>query len=90
MASPVAWEHHYGAFLPVFALALPLLARDRPLGARTAPVLAFSYLAIGSAFLRPEWLFAHRVTGVLGSHLFFGGLALFALLWIQRRRGTAL
>lgn len=85
IASPVAWEHHYGAFLPVLAASVPDLARVRPLGRATAPVLAFSYVAMASIFLRPELLFANRAIGVVGSHLFFGGLALYLSLVALRR-----
>jgi alpha-1,2-mannosyltransferase len=91
IASPVAWEHHYGALLPVFAVTLPELALARPLGRATAPLLAFSYLAAASVFLRPEIFFANRISGLLGSHLFFGGVALYVLLVALRagrRRGA--
>jgi alpha-1,2-mannosyltransferase len=86
MASPVAWEHHYGAFLPVLAATVPDLARFRPLGRATAPLLAFAYVAIASVFLRPELLFANRAIGLLGSHLFYGALTLFALLFALRAK----
>ena len=89
MASPVAWEHHYGAFLPVLAVATPELAQSRPLGRATAPLLAFAYVAIANVFLRPEILFANRALGVLGSHLFFGALAFFALLIALRAKHRA-
>lgn len=85
IASPVAWEHHYGAFLPVLAVTLPDLALVRPFGRATAPILAGSYVAMASAFLRPEILFANRAVGLLGSHLFFGGLALYIALVALRR-----
>jgi alpha-1,2-mannosyltransferase len=95
IASPVAWEHHYGALLPVFAFTLPELALARPLGRATAPLLAFSYLAAASVFLRPEILFANRTRGLLGSHLFFGGASLYALLvalrsWQRRAESSRL
>lgn len=80
IASPVAWEHHYGVFLPVFAVVLIDMARLRPLGRATAPLLGFAYVAIASVFLRPEIVFANKLYGLLGSHLFFGGIAFFILL----------
>jgi hypothetical protein len=90
IASPVAWEHHYGAFLPILAASVPDLARVRPLGRATAPVLAFSYVAMASIFLRPELLFANRAIGLLGSHVFFGGLALyFSLVALRRTEAQA-
>jgi len=82
MGSPVAWEHHYGTFLAIFALALPGLAAQRPLGRFTAPLLALSYFTIANALLRPQLIFANRWSGLLGSHLFFGSLVLFCLIYL--------
>jgi alpha-1,2-mannosyltransferase len=87
LASPVAWEHHYGAFLPLFAAVLPELIRARPLGRWTAPLFAASYLAMAGAVAYPPSLFANPWTGLLASHLFFGALILFVLL-LQRRRAA--
>lgn len=85
MAAPVVWEHHYGVLLPVFAAATPPLLmgtfRQRP--AKLALLLAF--VATGSAVLRPELFFANRWTGLLGSHLFFGGLVLLAVMVLARQ-----
>lgn len=84
--SPVAWEHHYGTFLAIFALALPGLIAYRPLGRLTAPLFALSYLAMANALLRPELLFSNRWLGLVGSHLFIGSLILFALTYLLARR----
>jgi hypothetical protein len=84
IASPVAWEHHYGTFLPIFAVAFPGLMYFRPLGRATAPLLAFSYLAMAGVMLRPDLIFQNRWMGLAGSHLFFGGLVLFGLLLALR------
>ena len=84
IASPVAWEHHYGTFLPIFAVAFPGLMYFRPLGRATAPLFAFSYLAMAGVMLRPDLIFQNRWIGLAGSHLFFGGLVLFGLLLALR------
>jgi alpha-1,2-mannosyltransferase len=84
IGAPVAWEHHYGSFLAIFALALPGLARLRPLDRYTGPLLLASYLAIANVMLAPELYFWNRWVGLLGSHLFFGSLGLFALLCTLR------
>ncbi|MBN1652303.1 MAG: DUF2029 domain-containing protein [Deltaproteobacteria bacterium] len=84
MGAPVAWEHHYGSFLAIFALALPGLARFGPLGRCTGPLFLASYLAVANVILAPELWFWNRWVGLLGSHLFIGGLGLFALLWTLR------
>ena len=88
LASPIAWEHHYGAFLPLFALAMPACLNPR-LPARTLGViLGISFLAMGLEVLDPEAYFVSRWWGVTASHLFFGALALFGILLYLRQRST--
>jgi len=84
IASPVAWEHHYGVFLPIFAVAMPGLLYYRPLGRATAPLFTLSYVAIAEVMLRSDLIFRNRWLGLAGSHLFFGGLVLFGLLLALR------
>ncbi len=85
MASPVAWNHHYGAFLPLFALAVPLLLRDRPLGQATAVLTAVSYILMAVVVVKPEFFFQDRWLGLVGSHVFFGALLFYILLLKLRR-----
>jgi len=84
MASPIAWNHHYGMLLPIFAAVLPGLLYGRPLGRLTVPLLAFSYFATANLLVLPEVIFRNRWVGVAGSHLFFGSLILFGLLLALR------
>jgi alpha-1,2-mannosyltransferase len=86
-ASPIAWEHHYGTFLPILAIALPGLLRALPLGRATALPLALSFVAMANAMLRPDLIFVNRWWGLAGSHLFFGGLITFGLLLALRAGG---
>ena len=44
MASPVAWEHHYGILLPIYAMLLPQIFAFRVWSALTLPLLSLSYL----------------------------------------------
>ena len=90
LASPVAWEHHYGVAVPVFAVCLGGLIRHRPLGQATRVLSAASFLLMASAFLRPEIIFTNRWTGMAGSHLFFGALVLFVLLMALKARPSTL
>jgi hypothetical protein len=85
MASPVAWEHHYGTFLPIFAVMLPVLMRERPAGAWTGPLLLVSYVAMANVVRLPERMFWNPWRGLAGSHLFFGALILLALCIAVRR-----
>jgi hypothetical protein len=84
IASPVAWEHHYGVLLPVFAMATPALIQRRPLGAATGPLYALSFVAAANVFVLPGRFFVHPALGLLASHVFFAGALLFALLLALR------
>jgi hypothetical protein len=84
MASPVAWEHHYGILLPVLAVAAPLLMAHMPLGHLTGPLLLTAFLGGANIVLRPELLFVNRWLGLAASHLFASGLILVGLLVATR------
>lgn len=86
MASPVVWVHHYGILLPLCAASLPILLSTLPLGRWTGPLLAVAWMAVSNIFLQPSLIFANRWTGVLGSHVFFGGTILLAVLLGARFR----
>ena len=77
MASPIAWEHHYGSFFAVFCATAAPLVTGVPWGRRTLPLLLLSYLLMANVVTTVEPLFGNRWTGLLGSHLFFGALILF-------------
>jgi hypothetical protein len=50
VASPVAWEHHYGILAPIYAAVAPAMLARRVLGAITAPWLAVSYVLTSNYF----------------------------------------
>jgi hypothetical protein len=84
LASPIAWMHQYGAFLPVLALLAAHLARKQnPDGAAVA-LLALSFLAMGQVALEWGWYFQNPWRGLLGSHVLFAGLTLLGLLLAHR------
>ena len=80
IASPIAWEHHYGVLLPVFAVALIATFRYRPFGRYSWIILVSSYLAVSSIVIAPWLFFRNAVFGIAASHIFFGGLMLFIVL----------
>ncbi|WP_286372803.1 glycosyltransferase family 87 protein [Variovorax saccharolyticus] len=91
IASPIAWEHHYGLLLATFAVLLPAVVHERPWGAWALPLtwVAFiltsqSFVALTNALADTRWNFAQ-------SYLFFGALIVLALLyrvsWIEWRAG---
>jgi alpha-1,2-mannosyltransferase len=85
IASPIAWEHHYGAFFPIFALAVPTLIR----GQMRPWTLLISYLLMSCELLRPTLLFVGGWRSIPGAHIFLGALLLFGTLLVCRARGSA-
>jgi hypothetical protein len=86
LATPLAWEHHFGVLLPILALLLAASLEWRTWGAATWPLLALCAW-IASNY----WDVLGRLSGTvwnpLQSLLFFAALALLALL-IGARRGV--
>ena len=83
-ASPIAWEHHYGMLLPVFALLLPAVLAHAG-GRRPVWLLALAYVLCSQS-----WRSADRLVGtpfsVLQAYLYFGALLLMGLLvWARSR-----
>jgi len=83
MASPIAWHHHYGAMLPMFALALPATLSARGLGAGSLVVLAVSYVLSSTLFDVTNRL-ADTPFNVLQSYIFFGAVVLLVHLYRLR------
>jgi len=79
MASPIAWEHHYGILFPIFAVLLASV-----IGSRTRLILlAVSYMVI-SNFFPVANLLANTVFNVAQSYLLFAALVVLALLHTAR------
>jgi hypothetical protein len=79
IASPIAWEHHYGILLPIFAL---LLAASIGNGLRLL-LLAVSYVLISNLFFTAN-LLAATALNFAQSYLFFAALIVLALLHAAR------
>ena len=86
VASPIAWEHHYGIVLPLLAATAGPMLRSRPFGHYTAPAFAAVFLLIGQ-FYQPLQRLAATRFNVGQSYVLFGGLLLMAL-WF--RLGSAI
>lgn len=84
MASPIAWDHHYGVFFPMFALIGPEIMRARPAGRFTPWLLLLGYAFVAHAVREPSILHANRLVGVLGTNHLWGGMVLFVLTWRTR------
>lgn len=80
MASPIAWEHHYGVVAPLLALAAACVwkeptARRRRLGL----LLAVAWL-LTATYLQPAIRLAQTPWNFLQSYLYFGAIAALAVL----------
>ena len=75
IASPIAWEHHFAVFLPVYVVAYAALAQS--LGKLI--LLAASYLLVAT-YIAAAQLLAPTFLNVLQSYMLFGSLILLALL----------
>ena len=82
MAPPVAWTHHYGIMLPIFALALPATLASR-LGASGLALLAGSYVLSSNYFQFTNHL-AGTSLNFVQSYLFFGAVLLLICLYRLR------
>jgi hypothetical protein len=82
MASPIAWEHHYGVLVPIIILLFALLDRFRP---AERVLLGLSFIAIAAEH---SWTnhFADGWHSILQSYLFFGALCIMVLLYRVARR----
>jgi hypothetical protein len=84
MTAPIAWDHHYGVMLPMYAVAVPHLLTRRPLGVLTIPALVASYL-LSSNFLQFTTRFDGTGFAILESYLLGGALILLLLLYSDLR-----
>jgi alpha-1,2-mannosyltransferase len=84
VASPIAWEHHYGVLLPIYAVAAPALVRWPVLGRATLPALAVSYALASNYFGHVAVLAAGGAFNFVQSYLLFAALLLLLLLYRLR------
>ena len=76
MASPIAWEHHYGVALPIFVAAHRICAGGSK---RTRVALAVAYVLVANCFWVTKALAASRLN-VLESYLLVGAIVLLVVL----------
>ena len=82
--SPIAWEHHFGVLLPVFAATVPVLLA-RPASWRTGLLLALAFVLTGQFFF-PAQRLAATWLNVAQSYVLAGALVLLVLLTKRLRR----
>ena len=85
IASPVAWEHHYGVLLPIFAVMLPAALRLRPFGRWTLLVFWIGFILTSQSFVTLTNLWAETRLNFVQAYIFFGGLLVLAMLYRMSR-----
>ncbi len=80
IASPIAWEHHYGILLPIYAVIVPLLLSERVFGKWTIAYLISAFF-LSSQRLDVTNYFADTRLNVLQSYLFFAGIMMLLALY---------
>jgi alpha-1,2-mannosyltransferase len=81
VASPIAWDHHYGVLLPIFAVLFPVALRRQPFGAATPALLWLAFLLSSESFIGVTNLLAGTAWNVLQSYQFFGAVLVLGLLY---------
>jgi hypothetical protein len=85
MASPIAWEHHYGILFPIFVcLWLILWFGKSRLMSKWVKTAFFALYLIAANFIPVASLLATTYFNVLQSYLFFAAFGAFILLWIEK------
>jgi hypothetical protein len=80
MSSPIAWEHHYGILLPIFALITPICVSQKVAGKYTSAYLLIAFF-VTSQRLNFANLLADTYLNFLQSYLFFGAVMVLWLLY---------
>jgi hypothetical protein len=91
MASPIAWSHHYGILMPMFAVLLPAMVRRPVFGAASMAYLAVAYVLSSNLFYITR-SFADSSFTIVQSYLFFGAVMVLVALYFVRHaaaRGDA-
>ena len=86
LASPIAWEHHYGGMLPLSGVALVMLCATAQHRA-VLPMLIASWV-LSTNFLPAVNYLSDTPLNVLQSYLFFAALILLGvLIYLRRQNG---
>ena len=89
MASPVAWEHHYGILLPIYAMLLPQIFAFRVWDALTLPLLGLSYLLASNYWYVAKKFASLPLLNIAQSYLFLGTLIVLFSLYRLRHHSPA-
>jgi alpha-1,2-mannosyltransferase len=85
MASPVAWEHHYGILLPIYAFLLPSLVKKPIFNKMTFPLLGLTYIVSSNHFSFLNRFANIPILNILQSSLFISSLIVLIYLYKLRK-----
>jgi alpha-1,2-mannosyltransferase len=80
LTAPIAWEHHYGILLPIYAAVTPFVIAHGPLGRWTAAAMAASYIVAANYFQFTN-RFADTWLNPLQSYLLGAAILLWGLMY---------
>jgi alpha-1,2-mannosyltransferase len=80
MTSPVAWTHHYGVLLPIFAAMAPAVVLRAPFGRWTRPLIFACYVCASQSLALTNRL-AGTAFGVFQSYLLIASLVILGMLY---------
>ncbi len=83
IASPIAWQHHYGVLMPMYAVLLPAMLRWHVFGAATLTLLAASYVMTSNVFYAATYA-PEGPLSIVESYLFAGALVALVSLYALR------
>jgi hypothetical protein len=89
IASPVAWEHHYGVLMPMYAMLLPAMLRWPVFGPWSLPVLGASYVLSSNFFDVAQETADTPLLTPLQSYLLASAFVVLVALYAVRRRQAA-
>ena len=81
MASPIAWDHHYGVLLPILAVSLPAVLVLRAFGTWTAAYVWIAVFLVSQKLDELTKWSASTWLNPLQSYLFFGSLMILLMIY---------
>jgi alpha-1,2-mannosyltransferase len=84
MASPIAWEHHYGILLTIYAVLLPLSLMESTFSRTSIIILALTYVFSSNYFNITDMLANIPILNIFQSYLFIAAFIL--LFYLYRLR----
>ena len=82
IASPIAWEHHYGILFVIYAFLLVSLLNHPILGRKSLLYLSLSYLLSSNLFSFTKNLATIPIMNILQSYLLLSALTVLGILYI--------